>query len=128
MTSRQPRQVRFLSAIIQKTAEGCSVHVEIRGAVATYRGTAEGGCTEPEQLRCAAQATIIALRELGHRIELDAVDAVNILGDWTVALRVVAEHEGETRRLVGFCVAGNDVLRATVFAVLNATNRFLEIG
>ena len=129
MTSRQPRQVRFLRAAIQNiAADRCSVHVEIRGVVATYHGIAEGGCSEPEQLRCAAQAAVNALREFGHRIELDAVEAVSILGDWTVALRVLAEHEGERRKLVGFCVVGNDVLQATVFAVLNATNRFLEIG
>jgi hypothetical protein len=129
MTSRSPRQVRFLSATIQNVSgDRCSVTVEIRGAAATYRGTAEGGCDEPEQLRCAAQATIDAISDLGHRMALDAIEAVNILGEWTVALRVEAEHEGETRKLVGFCVAGNDVLKAAVFAVLNATNRFLEIG
>ena len=129
MTGRPARQVLFLSAAIQNVSTGrCSVQVEIRGLVTTYKASVEGGCTEQEQLRSAAEATISALQKLGLRIELDAVELVNILGDWTVALRVLADHEGERRRLLGFCAAGNDALKATAFAVLNATNRFLEIG
>jgi hypothetical protein len=129
MSLGQPRRVLFSSATIQNIGgDRCAVHVEVRGSRTTYRGSAEGGCEEQEQLRCAAQATITALRDLGHRVELDTVEALNILGEWTVALRVLAEHEGVRRKLVGFCVAGNDVLQATVFALLNATNRFLDIG
>ncbi|MBI4503771.1 MAG: hypothetical protein HY700_21745 [Gemmatimonadetes bacterium] len=129
MTSRHPRQVRFLNAVIQSTStDRCLIEVEIRGTVDTYRGRCEGGCSEPEQLRAAALATIQAITELGHKVELEAVEAVNVLGDWTVALRVIAEHEGQRRKLTGFCLAGNDVLKATAFAVLNATNRFLDIG
>jgi hypothetical protein len=129
MISRSPRQLRFLSTAIQALGPNrCAVKVEMRGAKATYRGSSDGGSTDPEKLQCAARATIDAIKQLGHRIELEAVELVTILGESTVALRVRAEYEGEPRKLVGFCVAGNDVLKATVFAVLNATNRFLEIG
>ena len=129
MANRSPRQVRFLSAAINNTApDRCVVKVEVRAPNQTCSGTAEGGSDEAGQLHSAALATNEALRALGHKVELDDVAALSILGDWCVAVRVIAEHEGERRRLMGFCVAGNDVLKATVLAVLNATNRFLEIG
>jgi len=129
MANRAPRGVRFLSATVQNNGpDRCMVEVEILAPNQTCRASAEGGCDEAAQLHSAALATNAALAILGHAVELDDVAAVNILGDWCVAARVIAQHEGERRKLMGFCVAGNDVLKATVLAVLNATNRFLEIG
>ena len=129
MANRSPRQVRFLSATIKNTApDKCVVKVEVRAPNQTCSGTAEGGSDEAGQLHSAALATSEALAALGHKVELDDVAALSILGDWCVAVRVIADHEGERRKLMGFCVAGTDVLKATVLALLNATNRFLEIG
>ncbi len=81
-----------------------------------------------EGLRAAAQATADALEDLGHAVEVEGVEVVQALGEPAVVVRVAAQHEGETRRLVGFCLSGDDPMKATVLAVLNATNRFLEIG
>lgn len=91
-------------------------------------GRAQRGCLDVEGLRSVAEAAARALRELGHTVDVDAVDLVQALGEPTVVVRVVACYEGETRKLVGFCTAGDDPARASVLAVLNATNRFLDIG
>ena len=129
LTTRPPRQVRFERARLEPVApDRCAAQVELRSAAATYVGRAEGGCMDVDGLRAAARATADALQDLGDVVLVDGVDVVPAFGEPAVVVRVTAEHEGETRRLVGFCLAGDDPLRATVLAVLNATNRFLEIG
>jgi hypothetical protein len=102
--------------------------VELLGAAASYVGRAEGGCVDVEALRAAARATADALHDLGHYVKIHGVELITAFGEAVVAVRVTAQHEGDSRRLVGFCLAGADAMRATVLAVLNATNRFLEIG
>jgi len=129
MTIRPSRQVRFLRAQVESVApDRCAAQVELLGAAATYVGRAEGGCMDLEGLRAGAQATATALRDLGHRVEVDGVEMVMTFGEPAVVVRVMAEHDEETRRLVGYCLVGEDGLRAAALAVLNATNRFLEIG
>lgn len=129
MSSRPPRQVRFVSAQLRHFApDRCEATVELKGAAATYLGRAQGGCVDVGAFLSAAQAAADALRERGHNVKVDAVEMLQAFGEPAVVARVAAHYEGETRTLVGFCVAGDDPMRATVLAVLNATNRFLEIG
>ena len=61
-------------------------------------------------------------------MELEEVEMINALGEAAVVVRVAAERDGESRRLMGFSVAGDDPMRAAALAVLSATNRFFEIG
>jgi hypothetical protein len=121
--------VRFVRAQFDTLVSGrCAAQVELAGADATYVGRAEGGSIDAEGLRAAARATADALQDLGHPVAVNRVEMVTAFGEAAVAVQATAQHEGETRRLVGFCLAGDDPLRAAVLAVLNATNRFLEIG
>jgi len=129
VTARPPRQVRFVRAQFDTLASGrCAAQVELQGAAATYVGRAEGGCIDAEGPWAAARATADALHDLGHPVAIHGVEMVTVFGESAVAVQVTAQHEGNARRLVGFCLAADDALRATVLAVLNATNRFFEIG
>jgi len=129
MTERLPRNVRFVLTKLENLAPGrCAALVELQGASSTYTGRAEGGCDDAGGLRAAAQATTGALQDLGHAVKLEGVELITALGEPAVVVRVAAERDGETRRLMGFSVAGDDPMRAAALAVLSATNRFFEIG
>jgi hypothetical protein len=56
------------------------------------------------------------------------VQLIRAVGEPAVVVRVKAEHGHETRDLIGFCLAGDDPMRGAALAVLNATNRFLDLG
>ena len=129
MTERPPRNVRFVLTKFENMAPGrCAALVELQGAANRYSGRAESGCDDAGGLRAAAQATTGALQDLGHAVELEDVEMINALGEAAVVVRVAAERDGESRRLMGFSVAGDDPMRAAALAVLSATNRFFEIG
>jgi hypothetical protein len=129
LTARPPRQVRFVLTRFENLDEGrCAAYVELQGPGASYTGRAEGGSRDVGGLRAAAEATAGALRDLGHAVTLQDVQSIRAVGEFAVAVRVKAEHGHETRELVGFCLAGDDPMRAAALAVLNATNRFLDLG
>jgi hypothetical protein len=121
--------VRFVLTRLENLDEGrCAVHVELQGAGASHIGRAEGGSRDVGGLRAAAEATAGALRDLGHAVTLEAVQLIRAVGEPAVVVRVKAEHGHETRDLIGFCLAGDDPMRGAALAVLNATNRFLDLG
>lgn len=129
MTERLPRNVRFVLTRLESLApDRCGAVVELQGAAATYTGRAEGGRDDTGGLRAAAQATTGALQDLGHQVSLENIEMIRALGEAAVVVRVRAQQDGETRHLVGFSLAGDDPMRAAALAVLNATNRFFEIG
>jgi hypothetical protein len=129
MTDRLQRNVRFvLTRLETLSPDKCAAHVELQGASSMYVGHAEAGCRDAEGLKAAALATAGALQDLGHTVTLEDVALITALGEAAVVVRVVAEQEGERRRLVGLSLAGDDPMRAAALAVLNATNRFFEIG
>jgi hypothetical protein len=78
--------------------------------------------------RAAAAATVRALAEVavtGHRFELLGVKNVRAF-DQTIGLVLLQTVAGDAPpRLVGAAVGDDDLLRATVRAVLNASNRVL---
>ena len=129
MTARPQRSVRFVHSRFETLApDRCAAHVELQGMSATYTGHSEGGCRDVGGLRATGQATVGALQALGHRVTLEDIGLITALGEAVVVVRVLAEKEDESRRLLGFSVAGDDPMRAAALAVLNATNRFFEIG
>lgn len=129
MIDRQQRHVRFLLTRFEHVGpDRCAVSVELQGASATYFGHAEGECQDVGGLRAVAQATADALHDLGHVVTVEDVDLIRAFGEPAVIVRILARYEEETRHVVGFSLAGDDPMRAAALAVLNATNRFFEIG
>lgn len=129
MSPRPSRNVRFVRTDLKELdSDQCEVRVELKGASNIYFGQAHGRRLDAQVLRTAAEAAANALRQLGHAVDVQAVETVQAVGEAVTIVRVVARYEGEARTLVGLCTTADQPLRASVLAVLNATNRFLEIG
>jgi len=128
--TRPTRHVRFVRSELQlKSAPAqCAAEVELRGAASNYVGQAEDGCADVPGLRCVAQATARALHPLGHGLEIEDIEMVQALGHPAVVVRVRARYEEEQRTLHGFCLVQDEPARAATLAVLNAVNRFLDVG
>ncbi len=93
-----------------------------------FTGTAEGLGTQAAELRCAAQAAVEALQQaVGTRMtfELLGVKAVKAFDATVVIVSLSCRNGDPPSRLVGSCLAVDDVHRGAVLAVLNATNRLL---
>ena len=96
-----------------------------------FVGQSEGVGSEAAELRCTAQATVGALekavRSTSHEtsFELLGVKAVRAFDATVVIVSLSCHDEGKATRLVGSCLAVDEVNRGAVLAVLNATNRLL---
>ncbi|HWP37518.1 MAG TPA: hypothetical protein VNL18_08225 [Gemmatimonadales bacterium] len=129
MSERPPRQVKFVKARTAALAPArYQAEVELRGAANTYVGRAEAADADLAALQAAARATADALRLLGHRVDVKEIEVLKPFGRFAVAALVEARYEDEKRSLVGFCMDAGDLNRAASLAVLNAVNRFLDIG
>ena len=90
------------------------------------------GARDIERLRCAAEAVLDGLRKMERvnvsDFQLLGLEDIRVFDVPAVVVLVSITHHGETRRLVGVCLAGEDPLRSAALAVLNATNRFLSLS
>lgn len=134
MIQRPPRQLRFVGAQIDQLSEGrCRARVELAdSAQGAYAGTVEGLCWDEDRVRSAAEATATALTQmLGFdtgALRVQGVEITEAFGHRLVMVALDARHGQENRSLMGFCVIDEDPIRAAALAVLNATNRFLNLG
>jgi len=91
-------------------------------------GIAEGIATPLGDVRLAAEATLRAIESFSRgelHLELLGVKQMRAF-DANVVIVSVVSHRGEgERRLLGCHLADEDLLRATVIATLQATNRVL---
>jgi hypothetical protein len=130
MPNRPEGRIRFHECQIERSPDDrlSARVVLVDGAEQSYTGTAERPHTEGGDLWCAAEATVVALREfLG--LDADAltvrdVVAFDIGASPAVAVSLQAVVEGEKRKLFGLCQADEDHGRAAALAVLSGTNRF----
>lgn len=93
-----------------------------------FEGTAEGLGSPAGGLRCAAEAAVAALQQaVGTRIrfELLGVKAVKAFDATVVIVSLSCHTATPPSRVVGSCLANEDVHRGAVLAVLNATNRLM---
>jgi hypothetical protein len=94
-------------------------------------GTATGGPPEREGLQASARAAADALMQAvgeKHLLEVHNVEMFEAFGHSAVLVHLAAQVQDRTQALMGFCVAGADPARAAALAVLNATNRVLDVG
>jgi len=93
-----------------------------------FVGEAEGLASQAGELRCAAEATVIALTDAvknSLKFEMLGVKAVRAF-DATVVIVSLAVHGDErAQRLVGSYLTDTDFARGAALSVLHATNRIL---
>jgi hypothetical protein len=95
-----------------------------------FTGEGEGLASQAGELRCSAQACVVALGQAvqgGLSFELLGVKAVRAFDSTViiVSLAVHGEGPGAGQRVVGSFLTENDTPRGAALAVLNATNRIL---
>lgn len=93
-------------------------------------GRAQGASSATGDLRVAADACLRALEQSvdGLRFDLVGVKSLRAFDATIVIVAVVPRSLGETNHLLGCYLAGEDVNRGSVVAVLNATNRIMCTG
>ena len=83
-----------------------------------------------ERERCAAQATMDALRRVAGTdratFELLNLKNIEVFDTPAVIIALSVHYQNKTQYLVGFSLAEEDPAQATGRAVLNSTNRFFE--
>jgi hypothetical protein len=93
-----------------------------------YVGEAEGLTSQAGELRCAAEACVIALTKAVKsevKFELIGVKAVRAFDSNVVIVSLAIPRHAEGQRLVGCFLTDDNPPRGAALAVLNATNRLL---
>ena len=93
-----------------------------------FVGEVEGLSSQAGELRCSAQACVIALTKAVKgevKLELLGVKSVRAFDANVVIVSLAVPKEAEGQRLVGCFLTEDDPPRGAALAVLNATNRIL---
>lgn len=128
---RLPDRLKFADFVIDRLASGrCHAKVTLSWQDADeWLGESEGLASQSGELRCAAEACVIALTKATRselRFELLGVKAVRAFDANVVIVSLSLLTGNETQRLVGcFLTEDADPTRGAALAVLNATNRVL---
>jgi len=122
-------RLRFADFKFDRTPAGtCNVRVTLEYDGVMYEGRASGQSGPLGDFRMAAEAMLHALEHFttnSIRFELVGVKHLRAF-DANLIIVSVIQHEGDkANRLVGCCLADEDVKRGAALAVLNATNRVL---
>lgn len=126
---KKRERLRFASFACHRSPAGrtrVEVELEFRGK--RFSGTVEGSSSAVADLRIAADAAARALQAYlaeGPKVDLVGVKLVRGF-DADVAI-VSVRYGSQPGQLVGCCLADRDPVRAAALAVLNATNRLIEI-
>ena len=123
-------RLRFVDFRFKRTQQGmCTAEVELEWIDGQrVIGKASGQSSELGDLRCSADATIDALERFSENaieLELIGVKALRAFDANIVIVSVEVKRGEGPRRLLGSYLAEQDAVRASVIAVLNATNRVL---
>jgi hypothetical protein len=131
---RAPRAVKFVRAALERLPEErCRARVELaRETGEAYVGVAETPWTEEETVWCTARATAQAIEqaigEAAGAVAIDRAAVSEALGKRAVFVQVTVRKGGESSQLMGICRNDEDPTRAAALAVLNATNRVLDLS
>ena len=109
-------------------AKGTTCRVTLRKGADTFVGEAEGVESEKSRVELAARATLLAIsRAYGDRkLVFEGVKVMDLF-DRTIVFAGVTAHVGRDNRiLTGTCEVRESAETASVLAVLDATNRWLE--
>ena len=124
-------RLRFTEFVLNRLASGrCHARVVLTWQDhEQFVGEAEGLVSQAGELRCAAQACVVALTKAvkgAVKLELLGVKAVRAFDANVVIASLALPEHHEGQRLVGcFLTDEVDPCRGAALAVLNATNRIL---
>lgn len=128
---RLPDRLRFSEFTLDRLATGrCRARVVLTWQETTeFEGLSEGLTSQAGELRCAAEACVMALTKAVKgelKFELLGVKAVRAFDANVVIVSMAVPGQAEGQRLVGcFLTPDADPSRGAALAVLNATNRIL---
>lgn len=133
MRDPHARKVRFIKATLAQAGDHCHADVELAGdGGARFMGGADGPASKEEQLRTGALAAAAAAERAsshaGARVEIDDLALLEEFGTEIVLVSLRATARGETWQLYGVCNVHGDLAAAAALAVLNATNRVLDLA
>ena len=131
MSDGAPRAIRFVRAQVDVVpGEQCEAVVEFEDSRSVvFSVKAQGGSSQADQLRAVARATADVLAQMydveSVRIRVRGVQLVEAFAQTIVVVALAASMGARKQMLLGVSDGGDDLVRATALAVLNATNRFL---
>jgi hypothetical protein len=124
-----PERLRFAEFTLDRLPNGrCRARVGLTWRDSEqFTGEGEGLASQAGELRCSAQACVIALGQAvgGMSFELLGVKAVRAFDSTVVIVSLAVHGEGNGQRVVGSYLTDADTARGAALAVLNATNRIL---
>jgi hypothetical protein len=129
--SRFPDRLKFAEFSLERLANGrCRARVVLTWQeVNEFLGESEGLGSQAGELRCSAEACVVALTKAVKgevKFELLGVKAVRAFDANVVIVSMAVPDQHETHRLVGcFLTDDADPTKGAALAVLNATNRIL---
>src|SRR5919106_2167 len=129
-SSPLPERLRFAEFTLDRLPNGrCRARVGLTWRDSEqFTGEGEGLASQAGELRCAAQACVVALGQAvqgGMNFELLGVKAVRAFDSTVVIVSLAVHGEGHGQRVVGSYLTETDTARGAALAVLNATNRIL---
>jgi hypothetical protein len=128
-----PRRVRLVRAAADPADTGTKrfeVLLE-RATGESFAGNATGRTTATSDLKTAAEATLVALRDaVGEGAEATLLGALPIsaFGANLIMVGIKVSHRGKEHKLFGLSPVAGDRTRAAAMATLDAVNRFLGLG
>ena len=132
MSSPNPfsERLRFAEFVLDRLPNGrCRAKVGLTWKESEqFTGEDEGLGSQAGELRCAAQACVLALTQAvqgGMSFELLGVKAVRAFDATVIIVSLAVQGEGTGHRVVGSYLTESDAPRGAALAVLNATNRIL---
>ena len=125
-----PERHRFAEFTLDRLPNGrCRARVGLTWRDSEqFTGEGEGLASQSGELRCSAQACVVALGQAvqgGLTFELLGVKAVRAFDATVVIVSLAVAGDAGGSRVVGSYLTENDTPRAAALAVLNATNRIL---
>lgn len=125
-----PERLRFAEFTLDRLPNGrCRARVGLTWRDSEqFTGEGEGLASQAGELRCSAQACVIALGQAvqgGLSFELLGVKAVRAFDATVVIVSLAVHGDGSGQRMVGSYLTETDTARGAALAVLNATNRIL---
>ncbi len=124
-------RLRFSQFVLDRLANGrCQARVVLAWQDgAEYTGESEGLASASGELRCAAEACVLALTRATNnelRPELLGVKAIRAFDANVVIVSLSLSSGDQPQRLIGcFLTEDADPTKGAALAVLNATNRIL---
>jgi hypothetical protein len=125
------RRYLFDDVEVKRNRNGLGIRVTLRRGDESFEGEAEGLETEAARLELSARATVLAIAFAEGKsgsLALAGAQRVDAFGTEFVLVGVTARQGRESVLLSGSCAIRDSAEVAGALAVLDATNRWLEVA